>query len=577
MRQDATRPRGLRAGGGRAVLLAVLVFLAAPTAALAEWWLDPPAGYQGIGGAGRLGPYATWYDAQRVNNEYFQGQGYVWGSDDPDPDRPEWRYHGTGVVTLRNKTGWTVNVSIRRRADGGWVTRRIAPGHSWTEWQDLPAAFAVRFDGSYEPGFQAVDYDLDHNTVQHTRPTAAEGRPYDFAETGTGLDLYTGRDDRPYAPDQEAARARAASEAAAQAVRRRGEEARAVARRLDEAREAIVAAARAIARARADLARAEVDRRNRQRLERLLTAEAERVTAWVAHWQRAHDGLAERAAAAAAGAEAALAEVRELLERAGVPAPAPDAPGAPGPWFELPAPALDADAVHARTREAAPAGPERPVTARVPVAVPVAPTAEELAALAARERRAQARRRTLEAEAVALRARVEQVEAAAPTAAGLAAQRERLLALRRRHLALKPQAAEALTRALAADARQAAAVAVKHWVLGRLPERWEDAPDLGEDLRRRLGDAWRYLSALTSMQEYAAVWRTHLAADGAMPALFRAMRTALRAHEDPALVARVERDLERRWGTFAGEMQRTALPPEVTLWLGWLTRPFGSR
>ena len=62
-------------------LAAVLVLL--PAVVAADWWIeDTGRGYRSIGGASRLGPYASREQAEKVNQEYSIG-GRVTGSDSP--------------------------------------------------------------------------------------------------------------------------------------------------------------------------------------------------------------------------------------------------------------------------------------------------------------------------------------------------------------------------------------------------------------------------------------------------------------------------------------------------------------
>lgn len=76
----------------RAIALGLAVLTLTAGLACADWWIDTPSGYQGIGGASRIGPYKTYYEAQDVNNAKFNGAGHVWGSDDPGPDPdPVWQ------------------------------------------------------------------------------------------------------------------------------------------------------------------------------------------------------------------------------------------------------------------------------------------------------------------------------------------------------------------------------------------------------------------------------------------------------------------------------------------------------
>ena len=66
----------------------LLVLLLLPVAVRADWWIETGRGYQSIGGARRLGPYASRAQAEQVNREYFNGQASIDGSDDSPGAEP---------------------------------------------------------------------------------------------------------------------------------------------------------------------------------------------------------------------------------------------------------------------------------------------------------------------------------------------------------------------------------------------------------------------------------------------------------------------------------------------------------
>ena len=58
--------------------LLVLVTLVLVPPVFADWWIQTPSGYRHIGGASKIGPFATRQQAEAVNTSEFSGGGYVY-------------------------------------------------------------------------------------------------------------------------------------------------------------------------------------------------------------------------------------------------------------------------------------------------------------------------------------------------------------------------------------------------------------------------------------------------------------------------------------------------------------------
>ncbi len=79
-------------GIGAAGAAAIAVGMAAGSLTTEEWYISTPSGYQRMGGAGTLGPYSSYDEAQSINRSYFSGNGRVYskaGAVDAGP-RPVW-------------------------------------------------------------------------------------------------------------------------------------------------------------------------------------------------------------------------------------------------------------------------------------------------------------------------------------------------------------------------------------------------------------------------------------------------------------------------------------------------------
>jgi hypothetical protein len=94
-----------------------------------------------------------------------------------------------GVVTIYNRTQKPISYQIKRKQDGSWEKITLRSDHHYWHWQTLPADFQIRFDSSDAWGFQSKTYQLDHNTVTAAKPTAADGRAYEFVRSGKNLDV----------------------------------------------------------------------------------------------------------------------------------------------------------------------------------------------------------------------------------------------------------------------------------------------------------------------------------------------------------------------------------------------------
>ena len=94
-----------------------------------------------------------------------------------------------GVVTIFNETTAPVNYEMKRAGDADWESVAVPPNLSHYHWQPPPAHFQIRFDSSFEPGYQAKTYVLDYNTVSGREPTWQDGRAYTFKLVEGGIDL----------------------------------------------------------------------------------------------------------------------------------------------------------------------------------------------------------------------------------------------------------------------------------------------------------------------------------------------------------------------------------------------------
>ena len=91
-----------------------------------ECWINTPSGYQGIGGASRIGPYSDYYEALGVNNSHFEG----WGS--IDCTKTEKRGSGSkfnyGAAKFHNNTSSIVTLKVRSSPGGSWENAQVSPG-----------------------------------------------------------------------------------------------------------------------------------------------------------------------------------------------------------------------------------------------------------------------------------------------------------------------------------------------------------------------------------------------------------------------------------------------------------------
>jgi hypothetical protein len=95
-----------------------------------------------------------------------------------------------GVVVLHNKTSRTIEYEIQTRSGhlAGWKSNTLSPGTWYYHWRSEPASFLVR----WRSGGRARSTNLSHNVVYTSEPTADDGRPYSFVESGGSVELSPG-------------------------------------------------------------------------------------------------------------------------------------------------------------------------------------------------------------------------------------------------------------------------------------------------------------------------------------------------------------------------------------------------
>ncbi|MDA1194696.1 MAG: hypothetical protein O2894_05885 [Planctomycetota bacterium] len=176
-------------GAGLALLLACF---ASESNAAEECWLYPPSGYQKIGGGSKLGPYSDWYAANRVNNEYFNGQGTIQCRtiDDGGGRRSSGEFN-YGAAKFHNRTNGTISFSVRRQPGGSWqaVTVKSGAWHWW--WQECPCRFHCTWDSSFEAGYQSRTREV-YWYGYGTKPAESDARNWQFVQRGQRIDLIPG-------------------------------------------------------------------------------------------------------------------------------------------------------------------------------------------------------------------------------------------------------------------------------------------------------------------------------------------------------------------------------------------------
>jgi hypothetical protein len=131
-----------------AALIAAALLLVVGNARADACWIHTPSGYQRMGGAARIGPYGDGYEANRVNNRYFSGQGRIECAKSRrggGGGTPRFKY---GAAHFHNRTSGTISMSVRTSPGGSGVHRMIPSGHSYWWWRECPCRFHVPWDGS---------------------------------------------------------------------------------------------------------------------------------------------------------------------------------------------------------------------------------------------------------------------------------------------------------------------------------------------------------------------------------------------------------------------------------------------
>ena len=563
---------------GLVILLAALCYTA--NVACAAWWIDTPSGYQHIGGASRLGPYKTYYDAQNVNNAQFNGAGHVWGSDDQDQDPPP-VWQGYAVVQILNKTSHSVRYAIRKGGSGGWTWRTIACGRSYIDWVDTPAQIQIEFDKSVASGYQRQSYNLDANVTKLRTPTGKEARKYQFVEVRGGIDLQT-FSSTPYA------RCGSPPATATPQPRRDGAERARIERsrleRLARARRMVgeINAVRKqnqvldheIAKLLDEITELEVQTQNGELMQRLLAAEEAGLQGAREAWDGAAIYMGDMAAVRA-DTDAALAklasEVAALRKAAGVAAlPTGDAFGPP-PKVALQSqePTLEADARWEREKraslgvlhaspvyamEAFAGGPYASDAYLQGIDARLTQARKSLSVSRERSREVKGRRDALGGALPALNRKI-------------ATQRAHLLQGHREFQRVRSHVEDLLVDACVDAAQEAVTAHVAEWLARKIPPGLrKGVKDLSSELKAQLASVDHYLSTWQHLRAYAEIMKQHTEPGGHVPALFRAMDPALQLPGNEAFAADAEKTLEVRFRVFAEGLQEVGLPAEAQSW-----------
>ncbi len=168
-----------------------LGMFAAQPAAADECWLTTPPGYKSIGGKSVLGPYPDWYAANRVNNQYFNGQGSISCTKSRGTSggsTPRFKY---GSIQITNRTGLTLWFQVRSSPGGSWGKTTLKSGHSWWYWQECPCRYHISWDGSTRSGNQIRNKELFWYGYQR-KPTGDDGRHWQLVQRGSRIDVIEG-------------------------------------------------------------------------------------------------------------------------------------------------------------------------------------------------------------------------------------------------------------------------------------------------------------------------------------------------------------------------------------------------
>ena len=567
----------------RAIALGLAVLTLTAGLACADWWIDTPSGYQGIGGASRIGPYKTYYEAQDVNNAKFNGAGHVWGSDDagPDPD-PVWQ--GRAVVHIINKTSRRVRYAIRKRSGHGWTWRTIACGGGYTDWIDAPAQFEIEFDHSAAKGYQRRSYNLDYKVTKLRVPTKKQARKYQFMKVAGGIDLRK-YSNAPYAPcGQAGAAPKRSGSGTSERERARIERSR-VARlarasdlveQINRTRTENRALARHIARLSNQVADLEVVDKNIKLLQRLYAEEEAMIQRTKAAWDRPAAMLGDQAETRLdvhAAYTKVAREIGALRAAAGLEASPASPVFAPPPKVTLPPyePPLEADVRFEREKSPA-SGAQFPVRA-IPVEPPAGgPYASDAYLQGLAKRLGEARKSLTQAREQELREKTRRNEL-------LEAQRRRIPETDKQRMRMRAGYKELRTVGLHVEdllvdayvdaAEEAISAHAAEWLAQKIPPPLrKQAKALSDDLKSQLQSVDHYLSTWKRLRAYAEIMKQHAAPGGHVPALFRAMNPALQLPGNEAFAADVEKTLLTRFGVFADEIQELGFPEEVNTWAG---------
>jgi S1-C subfamily serine protease len=96
------------------------------------------------------------------------------------------------VFSIENKTSTTLHYSTRW-GDGPWEKHTLAPGESRVQWHTGSDVPEIRFDASFEDGYQEQSYELETYAADLGRGGAAskewDAREYRFRSVDGGVDL----------------------------------------------------------------------------------------------------------------------------------------------------------------------------------------------------------------------------------------------------------------------------------------------------------------------------------------------------------------------------------------------------
>jgi len=186
----------LRVVAGCAIVVGLFVLRPPVAEAREECWLTAPPGYVGIGGKSRLGPYANWYEANRVNNQYFKGQGTIncRTIDDGGGRRSSGDFN-YGAAKFHNRTNGTISFRVRRKPRGSWEDVKLESGrwHWW--WQECPCRFHCTWDGSFKAGYQSRTREV-YWYGYRSKPSDGDARDWQFVRRGDRIDLVPGSSEK---------------------------------------------------------------------------------------------------------------------------------------------------------------------------------------------------------------------------------------------------------------------------------------------------------------------------------------------------------------------------------------------